>query len=196
MDFVHDEFLRGEHDAAEAAALAVDVLGRRIDDAVRAERQRALIQRRGEHVVDHERRAGRMSDLRHLGDVDDLERRIGRAFEKERLGVRPHRIAPGVEIAAVDQRRGDAEARQIVLDHVAAGAEHRLGGDDVIAGLELADQRHGDGRHAGRGCARGFRAFERRHAPLEHVDGRIGEARILIAGVFALEARLAWAAVS
>ena len=65
----------------------------------------------------------------------------------------------------------------------------RFRGDDVIAGLELADQRQRDRRHAGRGRARGFRAFERRHAPLEHVDGRIGKARILIAGIFALEAR-------
>ena len=37
-----------------------------------------------------------------------------------------HRALPLVDIAAVDQRVGDAEARQDFLDHIAAGAEHRL----------------------------------------------------------------------
>ena len=60
----------------------------------------------------------------------------------------------------------------------------------MIAGLELADQRQRHRRHAGRGRARGFGAFERRHARLEHRDGRIGEARILKAGLFVLEAPL------
>ena len=65
----------------------------------------------------------------------------------------------------------------------------RLRGDHVVAGLDLADQRQRDRGHAGRCGACRFGAFEGRHAPLEHVDGRIGKARILIAGVFALEAR-------
>ena len=54
--------LRAEDDAAEAAALAVDMLGRRIDDAVGAELQRLLQHRRGEDIVDDERRAGSMGD--------------------------------------------------------------------------------------------------------------------------------------
>ena len=94
VDVVLDELLGAEDDAAEAAALAVDVLGRRIDHAVGAELERALVERRREHVVDHERRAGRMRDLGDRLDVDHLERRVGRAFEEEGLGVRPHRVAP------------------------------------------------------------------------------------------------------
>jgi hypothetical protein len=74
------------------------VLGRRIDDAIGAERERRLEDRRGEHVVDHERRAGFMRDLGDRGDIDDLERRIGRRLQEERLGVRPHGVAPLVEI--------------------------------------------------------------------------------------------------
>ena len=190
VDVVLDEFLRGEDDAAEAAALAVDVLGGGIDDAVGAELERVLEQRRREHVVDHQRRARRVRDLGDRRDVEHLERRIGRALQEERLGVRPHRLAPLLEVGAVDQRRGDAVARQVLLDHVAAGAEQRLGGDDVVAGPDLAHQRGGDRRHAGRGRARGLRAFERRHALLEHGHGRIGEARILVARLLALEAPL------
>ena len=44
------------------------------------------------------------------GDVDHLERRIGRAFEEEQLGVGPHRGAPRLEVAAVDQGRGSGQA--------------------------------------------------------------------------------------
>ena len=101
----------------------------------------------------------------------------------------PHRGAPGVEIRAVDQGRSDAEARQKILDHIETRAEQRLGGDDVVASLQLAHQRGGDGRHAACGGARRLRAFEERHAALEHRDGRVGEARIDEARIVALEAR-------
>jgi hypothetical protein len=129
-----------------------------------------------------------MRDLRHGRDVDDVKRRIGWAFQEECLGVRPHGIAPGGQVAAVDQRRGDAEARQIILDDITARTEHRLRRHDVIAGLELADERQSHGGHSGCGRACRLGAFQRRHTPLEHVDGRIGEARILVARVLALEA--------
>ena len=60
----------------------------------------------------------------------------------------------------------------------------------MVAGAQLAHHRGGDRSHAGRGRARGLRAFERGHALLEHGDGRIGEARILVARVLVLEAPL------
>ena len=41
-EIVLDVFLAGEDRAAERAALAVDVLGRRIDDDIGAERERLL----------------------------------------------------------------------------------------------------------------------------------------------------------
>ena len=183
-------FSRRQDDPAEHAPLAVDVLGRRIDDAIGAELHRMLKQRRREHVVDHQRRASPMHDLGDGGDVDDLERRIGRRFEERRFGVRAHRRPPGVEIRAVDEGRGDAEARQQLLDHIEARAEQRPRGDDVVARLELAHQGGGDRGHAARGGARRLGAFEQRHPPLEHRHGRVGEARIDEARIVALEARL------
>ena len=156
-----DEFFRAEDDAAEAAALAVDVLGRRIDDAVGAELERLLEQRRREHVVDHERGAGVVRDLGDRRDVDAPRASGWSAFQKERLGVRAAPPCARLEIGAVDQRRGDAVARQVLLDDVEAGAEQRLRGDDVVAGAHLAHQRGGDRRHAGCGRARRLGAFER-----------------------------------
>ncbi len=187
MDVLLDEVLGGQDDAAETAALAVDMLGRRIDHAVGAELERPLPERGRKHVVDDQRGARRMRDLGDLRDVDHFQRGIGRAFEEEGLGVRPHRIAPLLEVGAFHQRRGDAVARQVVLDHVAAGAEQGLGGHDMVAGAQLPHQGGGDGRHAGCGRARGLRAFERAHARLEHRHRRVREARILVAGLLALE---------
>ena len=132
-----------------------------------------------------------MRDLGDRGDVEHVERRIGRAFEETALGVRPHRALPLVEIEAIDQRGRDAVARQQILHHVAAGAEHRLGRHHVIAGFQRRQNGRRHRGHAGRGGAAGLGAFELDHAPLEHRDRRIGIARIDVAGVFALEARLA-----
>ncbi len=188
--FCFDPLLVGEHDAAEAAALPVDVLGRRIDDGVRAELQRTLEERRGKDVVDDEPRAGLARDLGDRRDVDQLERRVGRAFQEERLRLRPDRLLPRIDVAAVDQRRGDAEPRQQRADHVVAGAEERARGENVVAGLQVAKQRGADGGHAARDRKPRLRAFEQAHALLEHRDGRIGVARIDEARVLALEARL------
>ena len=142
-------FFVGEDDAAEAAALAVDVLGRRIDDDVGAEFERLLEERRREHVVDDQPRAGLVGDLGDRRDVDHFERRVGRAFEEEHLRVRPHRLlATASRSLPSTSVEVDAVSRQQLLDHVAAGAEQRPGRDDMVAGLEVAEE----GRRSPRPC--------------------------------------------
>ena len=79
------EFLVAQDDAAEAAALTVDVLGRRVDDDVGAVFHRPLQHRRREDVVDDEARAGLVRDLGDGAQIDDLERRVGRRFEEQAL---------------------------------------------------------------------------------------------------------------
>ena len=187
---VGDEFLASQDDSAQHASLAVYVLGGRVDDAIGAELHRMLKQGRGEHVVDHERRAGAVHDLGDACDVDEFERRIGRQLEERGLGVRAQSRPPFIEIGAVDQGRGDAEAGQQILDHIEARAEQRAGGDDMVAGLELAHHGRGDGGHSACGRARGLRALDERHPLLEHRHRRVGEARIDEARIVALEARL------
>ena len=192
MIIVDDDLLARQDAAAEHAALAVDVLGRRIDDDVGPELERALVERRREHVVDDELGAGAVRDLGDRRDVVDLQGRIGRRLHEEHFGVLGHRLLPLIEIVAVDERRRDAEAPQPVLDHPAARAEQGLRRHDVIAHAHEAHQRGGHRRHAGRGRARGLGAFERRHALLEHAHGRVRVARIDVAGDLAGETRLAF----
>ena len=192
VDVLLDEGLRRQDDAAEAAPLPVDMLGRRIHDAIGPELERLLPDRAREDVVDDERRPGLLGDGGDGGDVDDLQGRVGRALEEEDLGLRPDRRPPGGEIGAVHERGGDAEARQQLGDDVAARAEQGAGRDHVVARPQLPHQRGGHGRHAAGGGTRRFGAFEGGDAALEHGHGRIGEARVDEAFALPLEARLAF----
>ena len=136
--------------------------------------ERLLQDRGSEHVVDHDHRARGVRNLSHRGDIDEVERRIGRCLEEEGLGVGTHGFDPGAGVAAVDQGRGDAEARTQILHDIAAGAEQGARGHDVVARLQEAQEGRGHGGHAGGGGARRPGAFEQAHALLEHGDSGIG----------------------
>ncbi len=189
LQVIGQELLAAEHRAAEAAALAVDVLGRRIDHDVGAVGEGALQHGRCEHIVDHGRDAVLLGERGDGADVDEVERGVGRRLEEERLRVGTDGGFPVLDVAAVDQRHGDAKARAQGLDDVTAGAEHGARGDDVVAGLQERQQARGDGGHAGGGGAGHLGAFQKAHALLEHGDRRVGEARILETRILVLETR-------
>jgi hypothetical protein len=60
----------------------------------------------------------------------------------------------------------------------------------MVSGLEKREHRRRDRSHAACRAARGFRPFQRAHAPLEHVDRGIGIAAIDETFLVALEAAL------
>ena len=187
---VVDPFARSQDDAAQAPALTVDMLGRAVHHHVRAQFQRVLVERRGEHVVDHEGRAVSLRDRRDAPDVDQLQRGIGGRFAEEEHGVGPHRGLPRVEVLAVHQRHLHAHARHLVLHHPAAGAEQGARRDHVVALLHAAKQRRRDGPHARREAQGRFRPFQGAHALLEGRHGGVGVAGINEALVLAAKARL------
>src|SRR6516162_1350903 len=119
-----------------------------------------------------------MGDLRDGSYIDEVKRGIGRRFEEKSAGARTHGALPGGNVAAVDERRGNAEARTKVLHDVAARAKQRACGHDVVAGLEKAEQRCGDRGHARRRGPRRASALQQTHALLEHGDGGVGVAAI------------------
>ena len=119
-----------------------------------------------------------MRDLRHAGEVDHLEQRVGGRLEKAQPRLGAHGGAPLVEIGAVHQRDRDAEARTERLDDVKAGAEQRPRRDQMVSGAELAHQRRMHRRHARGGGEPRFRALERGHAILEHPHSRVAVAGI------------------
>ena len=188
MQRLVDELLRAEDHAAEATALPVNVLRCRVDDDIGTEFHGPLAERRCEHVVDDGQRATPLGDLGHGLDVDQLQHGIGRCLEEEGLRVRRHGSLPGRQIAPVDKGRCDAVARQEIFHDIEAAAEQRAARNDVVARLEVAQERGCHGGHAARRAAGGFRAFKRAHALLEHGDGRVRVAAIDIAVRLAFEA--------
>ena len=117
---VGDELFARQDNSAKHAPLAVDVFGGRIDDAIGPELHWMLKERRGEDVVDHKGRARPMHDLSNSGDIDELERRIGRRIRGTPSWCSDAgRARGGSRSAPIDKGRGDPEARQQFLDHVA-----------------------------------------------------------------------------
>src|SRR5664279_3981483 len=157
----------------------------------RHERERLLEDGGGEGVVDDEERAVRVRDVRARRDVRQLHRRVRGRLDVDHLRRRPHRGRDVLQLRRVDPRRGDAEAPVLVLEDEAGRAVDGVGPDDVRALLEERDVHGVDRGHAGRGAERTAATLERREALLERRDGRVPEARILVAGVPPLEARRA-----
>ena len=79
--------LRDQH-AADRVAVAVQELGRRVDDDVGAELERALEVGRHEGVVDRQERAVGVRDLGRAGDVGDLHHRVGRRLDVDHPRLR------------------------------------------------------------------------------------------------------------
>ena len=131
-----------------------------------------------------------MREVRDRADIDEIERRIGGCLEKHGLGFRRDGFLPRGEIRAVDERARNAEARTKLLHDIPARAEERLRRDDMIAGTEVAQQRGGNGSHAGCRGACCFRAFEQADALFEHGGRRVREARVDETRLLVLEARL------
>ena len=74
----------------------------RIDDAIGAEFERLLQERRRENVVDDKPRPAGMHDLRDPRNIEHVEAGIGRALEECSLGFRPHGGAPLRQIGAIN----------------------------------------------------------------------------------------------
>ena len=127
------------------------------------------------------------------GDRSDIDHRHGRvagALEEDAAGFRPERTLPCLEIRAVHEIGLDAVARQQLVNHHVAGAEHDAGCNDVVAGPKLAHQGREDRRHAGGSCLASVGALDQREAVLEHGDGGVAEATVDVAVLFVCSARV------
>ena len=91
-------------EAADHVRVAAEVLGRRVDDDVGAELERALEVRRRERVVDDDERADGMRGLGDRADVDDVEQRVRRRLEPDQLGL-SRRATPARRRVALLRRR-------------------------------------------------------------------------------------------
>ncbi|CCC96685.1 protein of unknown function [Azospirillum baldaniorum] len=180
----------GQDDAAQTAALAIDVLGRRIDDDVGAHLERALQHRRGEGVVDHHLGPGLVGESADRAQVDDLKPRVAGRLQEDDLGRLGQRLFPLGQVGAVDEDRLDPEAGRQLLDHPIAGDEQRARRHDAVAGAQVRPQGAVHRGHAaGRGVGPG-RPLILAQPVLEHRRGRVAEAGIDVAGAVVDEGAL------
>ena len=120
-----DPLLAAEHRAAQHAALPVHVLGAGVDYNIGAQFQRLLQQWRGEDIVNHDDRAGGMSQFGNCRQVHQFQHRIGRRFQQHEIGRTRQRLPPLSKVGTIDEFRLDPEFRQQRGDDPVAGPEQR-----------------------------------------------------------------------
>ena len=136
-----DPFLVGQDDAAKAAALAVNMLGGGIDDDMRAELERLLLQRRGKDIVDDQRAPIALASLATAAMSTTSSVGLVGLSRKNSLVFGRTAFSQLSMSRAIDQRGLDAVSRRQRLDHPAAGAEQGARRDDMVAGPQLAQDR-------------------------------------------------------
>ena len=153
--------------------MAAQKLRRTVDDDIGAQRQRVLIDRRGEGVVHHDECPRSVRCSGESGNIDDFECGIGRALEIEHGATLEHGALECVMVIRLAQRYLDLIPWQELREQLARPAVRVLDRHHTIAGLEQREQRVADRGHARCEARRRFGVLEEAHLVLERLDGRI-----------------------
>ena len=119
--------------AADRIAVAAEKLGERMHDDVGAVVDRLAQIGRGQRVVDDERHAGTLRDLRDRLDVGDDAAGIGDELDEDRLGLRRDGAFEGADIVGVGPHHVPAEVLEGVIELVDRAAIELLRGDEFVA---------------------------------------------------------------
>ena len=178
-----------DDDAAERRAVSAHEFRQRVQHDVGAVLERAQQNRRGNRVVDDQRNAVPVGDLRQRFDIADVARRVSHALAEHRSRVRIDELLDGRGMVALGESNIDAESRQEVSKQRIGGAVELRHGDDVSSALGEIEHRVVQRGLPG-GYAEGLHsAFERGDAPLEHFVGRIADAGIAVSLDLEIEQR-------
>jgi hypothetical protein len=96
---------------------------------------------RREGRIHDERQTMGMGHVRHGFEIDDLERRVRDALTKHGAGPVVDGSGDVLWIVRVDERSGDTERRQDVVEHRVGAAVQVAGRHDVVASLGQVDHR-------------------------------------------------------
>jgi hypothetical protein len=107
-----------------------------------------------------------------------FEAGIAERLAEQEARFRTDGAAPGVDVARVDERRRDAEARQRVIEQVVRAAVERARRDDVVAAPRRLTMARCSAACPLAVGDRADAAFERRDPLFEHCARRIGDARV------------------
>ena len=174
-----------DDDAADHVGMTVEVLGRRMQDEIRAVFERPLQHRRTKRIVDDEDQAMLAREGADFGEVDQGQHRIGRRLGPDHARVRLQRrlqrgLIVEVEESEIESRAASAHA----LEQAIGAAVEIVHRDHMAARIEQIEHR------ARRGEARAERiaaraAFEIGNAALVGHARRILRAAVFVAFVHA-----------
>ena len=169
---------RRDDDAADAVAVAVQVLGGAVRDEVGAKGDRLLNVRAGEGVVDHQAGVVAMGEGGGQRQVGQPHHRVARGLDEEHPRLRRERPLGGVEVAGVDVGEAHVVTAQDLVEQPEGAAVDVVRHHRVIAALQQRSDGI-DGGHAR--CEREARlaVFNRREIAFERGAGRILGARVL-----------------
>ena len=127
-------------------------------------------------AIDQQRQPRGMRNLGDARDVEHIESRVTQGFGEEHSGIGPDRLAPGRQIARINEGRIDTETPQRVIEQVVRPTVERATREHVRTGAREGRDRQMQCRLAtGRGdCTHA--PIEGRNAFFEHGRGRIGDA--------------------
>jgi hypothetical protein len=175
--------------AAHGVAVPAEVLGRRVHDDVGAMLLRPAEVGAGRGVVDDERHARLVRDLRDRLDVRDDAVGIGGALDEDAAGALADLLEEAFRAARVGEADLPVELREGLVELGDRAAVELFRRNQLVArpheieecyDLRGMTARHGAGRRA---------ALERRDPLLEHRHGRVGEARVDVAEALQVEER-------
>ena len=168
-----------DHHPPHHVAVAVQVLGGRVQHDVGAELERALEAGRREGVVHDQQGARPLRDVGRRPEVAQPHHRVRGRFGEEHPGRGCDGRRDGVRVGAVHEGERQAEPGPHVRHLAVRAAVHVLPRDDVVPGREQLQHRvdRGEARAEGEAVAA---AFERRDVPLQRLAGRVARAGVLV----------------
>ncbi|CAM5665895.1 hypothetical protein SSPIM334S_07589 [Streptomyces spiroverticillatus] len=175
-----DSGVVGDERTPDDVRVPAHVLGGRVHDDVRAQRDRLLEVGAGEGVVDDELRARRVRDLRDGGDVRDPEQRVGGRLDPHDLRTGRERGPDRRRVGGVGDRPLHAPARDDLGEEPEGAAVRVVRDDDVVAGRQertqqavLGSQPRSEGEPAPA-------ALQGGEVLLQGGAGRVGAAAVLV----------------
>ncbi len=173
-----------DHRASDDIAVAVEVLGRRMHDEIRSERDGLLPGRRQEGVVDDYQRSGRAPESRERLDVGDAQQRVAGRLDPQQRGRLRQGGLHGRFVAEVHEVDDTLASPSPSLEQPVGAAVAIVRSDDAPAVRDqIADQ--GNRGHAGRRHDRTGAQLEIGERLRKQVAGRIPGARVVVAALLA-----------
>ena len=167
--------------SAHLRGVSVHVLGGGVRHDVAPEIERAAEDRGRERVVDDQRYAVLVRDLRELGDVEHHAGRVCDGLTEYALGVRTERLLylRGGCIR-IDEREFDSELLEGYRKEIERTAVYLRGGDHMVAGVADVEDGKCGRRLSGRGEDGCHSAFEGGDLLGHLVIGRVRKTRVEI----------------